>query len=82
MDHKALLQQKDVIDLLDDRAGALEGFMPRALVLDILDEQVRTGARGPLFGILAAMAIGRASLLDARPNRASPGREDAGAARA
>jgi hypothetical protein len=82
MDYPALLRHKDIIDLLYDRADALEGFMPRALVLDVVDEQVRTGGRGPLFGILTAMAVWRASLLDARRLRGSSTSPDAGGGRA
>lgn len=66
VDSGALLRRKDIIDLLYDRADALDGFMPKAQVLDIVDEQRRTGARGALVGILTGMAVWRASLRGAR----------------
>jgi hypothetical protein len=66
MDYASLLRRKDIIDLLFDRVADLDGFMPRAVALDVVDEQVRTGGRGALFGVLTAMAVWRASLREAR----------------
>jgi hypothetical protein len=62
VDYPALLRRDDVLALLHDHAAHLEGFMPRSLVLRIVDDQRKTGARGRLFSILTAMAIWRATL--------------------
>lgn len=68
MDYTDMLRRKDVVGLLHDHASELEDFIPRAVVGDIVDEQLRTGSRGKLFAILTGMALWRASL---RPQRSS-----------
>ncbi len=62
VDYATLLRREDVLALLHDHAGHLEGFMPRPLVYRVIDHQRQTGARGRLFSILTAMAVWRASL--------------------
>jgi len=62
VDCATLLRRDDVLALLRDHAGYLESFMPRPLVLQVIDDQRKTGARGRLFSILTAMAVWRASL--------------------
>jgi len=62
VDYATLLRRDEVLALLHDHAGHLEGFMPRSLVHRVIDDQRRTGARGRLFSILTAMAVWRASL--------------------
>jgi asparagine synthase (glutamine-hydrolysing) len=66
MDPGALYGRRDILDLLYDTRGELEGFMPKAVVETILDHHVQTGQRKYLIGILTAMAVWRASLRDGR----------------
>jgi hypothetical protein len=62
VDYATLLRRDDVLALLHDHAGHLDGFMPRRLVHRVIDEQRQTGKRGRLFSVLTAMAVWRASL--------------------
>ena len=65
-DYGPQLRSPEVVGLLLDHASELEDFLPRALLQDIVDEQIKTGGRGPLIGVLTSMAVWRASMRRAR----------------
>ncbi len=67
IDYGALMRHKDVVGLLHDHSSALEDFIPRSIVSDIVDEQVRTGSRTRLLAVLTSMAVWRASVRARRP---------------
>jgi asparagine synthase (glutamine-hydrolysing) len=62
MDYGALLSSKEVVGLLADHASELDDFLPRAVVNDIVDEQLRDGSRVKLVATLTGMALWRASM--------------------
>lgn len=66
VDYDGLLRRDDVLAFLYDNTDALDGLMSRELVHRVVDTQRRTGRRGRLFSVLAAIAVWRASLLAAR----------------
>jgi len=62
VDYPTLMRRKDILGLLHDHAGELQDLMPKAVVHDIVDEQLRTGRRARLCGVLTGMAVWRSSL--------------------
>jgi hypothetical protein len=71
MDYGELLRRKELVSLLADHASELDGFLPRAVVNDIVDEQLREGSRGKLVAMLTGMALWRASMRTVRRARSA-----------
>ena len=60
-----------MVGLLSDNAAELEELLPRAVVSDLVDEQLKTGARGQVVGRLLGMVMWRVSLRQARRESAA-----------
>jgi hypothetical protein len=66
VDYGPLLRSPEVVGLLSEHAAELEELLPRAVVNDLVDEQLKTGARGQVVGRLLGMVMWRVSLRQAR----------------
>jgi len=76
MDYASLLRRKDLLGLLSDHSSALDDFIPRSVVSNLIDEQLRGGSRTRLVAVLIGIAVWRASLSGApaaqRPHSERP----------
>lgn len=62
VDYDNLLRRDDVLALLHDHAGELDGVMTRGLVYRLVDDHRRTGRHTRALSVLTGIAVWRASL--------------------